>query len=68
MNDFNSIENACPYCGCVQTDLWEFNLGDGSTVETYCQFCEEKIVIKCSISIEYEITKPKTEKIPTTDV
>jgi len=52
-------EPVCPYCGHVQRDAWELNLGPGleGDGEMDCGECERSFVVSRYCDITYK-TKP----------
>jgi len=51
----------CPYCGYVETDAWDIDLGPGTEGdgETDCNSCGETMLISRHCSITYS-TRKKT--------
>lgn len=49
----------CPYCGAVDMDAWEINLGPGleGDGESSCGSCEKTFFISRMVSISYTTKK-----------
>ena len=45
-------EAACPKCGKLNRDLWEYGEGEHN-IE--CGWCAAPLLLKCIVSIDYEL-------------
>ncbi len=44
---------ACPHCGKVQRDLWDYRWGNHETIETECGSCAKPITLTRIVTVDY---------------
>lgn len=60
-NEGSSERIACPWCGEMKTDLWDYNWGSREEIEVECGYCDKPFLLSRIVSVDYtarRVVKP----------
>lgn len=60
MLEWDSYHCPCPYCGAMQSDLYEwFAHSSSESTDAECGSCGKAVTIYRRVSVDYAITEPE---------